>query len=266
MFAGKNNLTSALIDRETFLYLETKIPLSNQNRYRNLRVLCYLLELATGLPSEPKEINIDKLSNFEAVFSKFKANLFYEPEFNYGGLVNDKNTIARIPAYSKYLKHLSKSDLQNFENSLQTYIWAEEIQKLPNPQLHYTLYMTLFLSSINQLAENPSPICASSVFCPDCDANLNFKHSTSHVFEMEKLIRSLITGKDVDGIVRKVKKLYHNLRSNFLHDGLLSGEEREGGFFSDLDKSIPLVEDMANLTVLNRKLLELFLQQRASNA
>ncbi len=266
VFAGKVELTPRLRDRETFLYLETKVLLNDSNGYGNLRILSYLIELATGLFSEPIYLDISELTTFEEVLDKYKAERFHEPGVSYGGMVNDDNPIMKIPLYSKYLNCLVGKDIKKFENALQTYIWAQEIQRLPNPQLHYTLYMTLFLSSIDQLAENPRPVhpaCTSRLVCPDCGETLNMKHSTSHVAEIERLIRSLITGNDVDVIVARVKKLYHQLRSNFLHDGLLSGGERDGGFLAGITSEIELMEDMANLTTLNRKLLELFLQDRA---
>ena len=73
-----------------------------------------------------------------------------------------------------------------------------------------------------------------------------------------------ITGKDIEIHVKKVKKMYHELRSAFLHDGLLRGSEKEGGFIFGVssEKERELVEDMINIEGLNRKLLELFLQKR----
>ena len=128
--------------------------------------------------------------------------------------------------------------------------------------------MSLYLSSINQLANNPSPICDSPLICPDCGENLG-KHKSSHASEMKDLVRRLITGSGADNFVAIIGRLYHNLRSSYLHDGLLSGAEREGGFLGDMANDDPhhiqLVEDMANVEVLNRVLLGLFLQDRAMN-
>lgn len=260
MFAGRIQLTRTLRDRETFLYLEASAPLSEANIYKNLYLLCYLLKLATGLPATPESVDIADLDSFSTVFKKYQADLFFEKHINYGGLINDKNPIMRIPVYTKYLNKLPQKDLQKFENALQTYIWAEEIQHMPNPHLRYTLYMTLFLSSIDQLADNPRPLCSSPLVCPDCKQTLNTKHSTSHAKEIENLIRKLLTGSEVNSTIQKIKKSYNDLRSKFLHDGLLVGGERDGGFFAPAIPGENLVEDMANLTLLNRKLLELFLQ------
>jgi hypothetical protein len=265
IFAGKKELTSTLIDREIFLYLETNVPLSDSNRYKNLRILCYLLELATGLPYEPIEINVAELTSFEKIFDKFKAELFSKPEFRYGGLVSDKNPVMRIPIYSKYLSLLSDLDLIKFENALQTYIWAREIQGLPNPQLHYTLYMTLFLSSIEQLIDSPSACGYKPVpVCGGCGKQFINHHpkDKGNKQAIESFIREMLTGNGVDDAVKRVNRLYGKLRSSFLHSGTLSGAERVGGFMSESGSDMNLIlEDMMNTLVLNRQLLEQFLQR-----
>src|SRR3990167_5838126 len=169
-----------------------------------------------------------------------------------------------------FINKLSVKDHKIFDNALNTYIWAKEITRIPNFHLKYTLFMTLFLSSINQLANKPQAICiangnqTSYLICEKCKEKTGLRHETSHINEIEKLIRELITGKDIEIHVKKVKKMYHELRSAFLHDGLLRGSEKEGGFIFGVssEKERELVEDMINIEGLNRKLLELFLQKR----
>lgn len=263
IFGGKAH-DKMMSDRpETFLYLETGSPLKDFNLYRNRTRLCYLVWLATGLPAEPIKVDIGNLRGFEEVFNKHKTNATYIPNASFGGLVNDPNPISRVVAYSRFMNKLNKKDLNKFENALNTYIWAKEIERLPNPQLRYTLFMTLFLSSIDQLADNPKPKCQSHLICPDCKETINKKHETSHAAEIEKLIRGLLTGQSVDSAVKLVKKLYHGIRSKYIHDGLLVGKEKEGGFLAGVSTEVELVENMANVAVLNRKLLELFLQNRS---
>jgi len=230
--------------------------------YRNLYRISNLLLLTTGLPSDTAPQDIVGLNGFEDVFKKYKAQTFYEKGISYGGIVNELNPVGKLFFFCKLLQKLNADELMRFEKALQTFVWAEDIQRLPNPHLKYTLYMTLLLSSINQLADNPKPICSSFLVCPDCGEKINKKHETSHASEIEKLIRSLITGSNVDTAVKMTKKLYHNLRSNFLHDGLLAGGEWEGGFLGGVKNETKLLEDMANIANLNRMLLLLFVQKR----
>lgn len=261
VFAGDLNNKRPFDRQKTFLYLETSKPLSSSNMYSNLYRISNLLLLTTGLPSDAMEHDISNLSNFEAILKKYKAQTFYEKGINYGGMVNEHNPIGKLAFFCKLLQKLTNDELLRFEKALQTFVWAQEIQRLPNPHLKYTLYMTLLLSSINQLADDLKKL-ASSVECPHCGKKINRKSRTTHTSEIEKLIRGLITGSNVDIAVKMVKKLYHDLRSSFLHDGLLAGGEWEGGFLGGVKNEKELVENMANLTILNRILLLSFVQNR----
>lgn len=248
----------------TCLYLETDKEIVDNNRFENEQRLLNLIWLATGLPVDYQAIKVDDYNNFESIYDDFKCDMFYNPNVNFCGFVADKNPIARVARYSFLTQKLGEEDFKKFDNALNTYIWAQEIQRLPNPHQKYTLYMTLFLSSINQLANRPQSICDAYLACQKCGKQTGMKHETSHIAEIEKLIKELLTGNDLQKVIKKVKSLYHSLRSSFLHDGLLCGYEKEGGFMfgASSEIRIKLVEDMVNVARLNRQLLELFLQKR----
>lgn len=264
VFSGKSPLNEKM-PRCTYVYTETPDAISEEDRYHNQFFLEQLLGLATGLPTSPVlPVPIEQDQSFEALFGNHRSEDHYDEGVNHAGLVRDENTIARMQRYSELLQGLSAKDLLKFQNALQTYAWVRDIEALPNPQLKYTLFMTLYLSAINQLADNPKPKCPSFLVCPDCGESTNMKHQNgSHGEEMEKLMKSLFTGSRVGEGIRLVKTLY-DLRSRYLHQGLLSGQERQGGFMTS-KASTKLLEDMVNISVSVRQILELFLQDRATS-
>jgi hypothetical protein len=271
LFAGNDGTPAAMpaplpARRNTFLYLETNVHINTANRYQNLTFISQMVQLETGLPAEPAELDISSLHTFDEVLTRYGSDEYYSPGVSFGGMVNTPDGITKVAALCQFLANVHEDDANKFKNALQSFTWAKETEQI-NPHLKYTLFMSLHLSSINQLADNPHPVCPSHLVCQDCGKTLNIKHSTSHSGEMEGLIRRLLTGSSVNTHVRLVKKLYGNLRSDYLHDGLLSGSEREGGFLADTPadnpRHIQLVEDMANVEGLNRILLGLFLQDKA---
>jgi len=264
MFAGKSTIHPQL-PRCTYLFLETNEAIKDSNRYQNLIFLEQLLHLATYMPADSRPVDIKQKDSFEALFEAHRSDEYYDKDTRYVTRIRDENTINRLRTYCDFLQELDSKDLLRFQNALQTYTWAREIEDLPNPHLKYTLFMTLYLSAINQLADNPRPKCPSHLVCPDCSESVNMKHQDgSHAEEMEKLLRRLFTGKNLDQGIKRMKRLYNNLRSDYLHDGLLSGEERRGGFLSDDGKQrTEILEDMFNTAMLVRQLLELFIQEKA---
>jgi len=71
-----------------------------------------------------------------------------------------------------------------------------------------------------------------------------------------------LTGKEIDVAAEMIKRLYSDLRSHFLHSGLLSGKEKNGGFLTEMGDSTKIIEDMVNVLIMNRRLLEQFLVKR----
>lgn len=260
IFAGKDD-TGVRELGVVYVYLELSKELGEQNTFANLQRLLNLIYLETGLPTRFVSVPLDKMKDIESVLKHFGSPSFYDPKRSYSGTAPESNHIFRVQACVGLLNKLKEKDFEKFDNALNTFVWASELMEIPNPHLKYTLYMTLFLSSINQLANNPV-FCSGHPTCPVC------KKEISHQTKGEKqaivdLINELLTGKNLDQAVKMVKRLYSDLRSAYLHSGFLSGKEKAGGFLANgMSDTAPLMEDMMNTLLINRKLLEQFLLKR----
>jgi hypothetical protein len=259
IFAGKND--ASLRDLGVvYIYLGLSKKLNAQNTFANLQRLLNLIYLETGLPTRYSVIQLNKTKDIKDVLKYFGSPKHNDPK-SYSGTAIKNNHIFRVKTCVELIWGLTKKDFEKFDNALNTFVWASELMEIPNPHLKYTLYMTLFLSSINQLANNPV-FCKGRPFCSVC------RKRVSHQLKSERqaivdLINELLTGKNLDQATEMVKRLYSKLRSAFLHSGFLSGKEKEGGFLaSGMTDTAPLMEDMMNTLIINRKLLEQFLVKK----
>jgi hypothetical protein len=260
VFAGKGSVGVRELG-VVYIYLELSKELDEQNRFKNLQRLLNLIYLETGLPVQPVPIKMDNMKTAGSVLEHFGSSNFYDPEGSYSPTAPEGNHIYKVQALVGLWNRLEEDDFERLDNSLNTFVWASELMELPNPHLKYTLYMTLFLSSINQLASAPV-FCSGHPFCKEC------KKEISHQVRGEKqaifdLVDELLTGGNLDQAKRTLKRLYGDLRSAFLHCGFLSGKEKSGGFLANgVADTAPLVEDMMNTLLINRRLLEQFLLKR----
>lgn len=224
-------------------------------RLKNLICLSY-----TTMPQEQRWE--DTSSNVDEIVRDNLAEHFYNPEIRYGSQL-DWDLPLRVAAYTQLFSRLEPAKQKRFWQALQTFCYARQIAHLPNPQYRYTLYMSLHLASIDQLADNPKNLHNDpnvKLTCPVC-GELNFTHNTSHVDEIEKLIRSFIDADHAEVWVTLMRKLYHPVRSNFVHDGSFAGLEEIGGFIALWEDNVTLGENDINLMILNRMLLEKYLQE-----
>lgn len=240
-----------------YIFLKLRRELKDNNKYCNLQRLLNLIYLETGLPTNPIPVSIDKNESVRKVLSRFSAKNFYYPDRSYSGTATEPNHIKRVGFLISLLNKLKEKDFERFDNALNTYVWALELMELPNLHLRYTLYMTLFLSSINQLANDPS-YCENHPICSMCGKEL-YHQTIGEVQSIENLMRELLTGDHLDEGIQKVKKLYGDLRSSFLHSGKLSGKEKEGGFLFDIKGESGLLVDEMQILLVCRQLLEQFL-------
>src|SRR5690606_1571585 len=138
---------------------------------------------------------------------------------------------------------------------------AEEISGGVNPHTKATVSAALYLSAIDQLADNPE-LCSHKIdTCPDCGKRDVRHQKTSHPFEIEKLMRELFTGKNLEQGVKLIKTSYNRVRSPFLHEGRLAGGENEGGWISDDPAHLQFEEDRVNFMNTCRHLLQLYMQK-----
>lgn len=258
IFSGKSDKTEE--SGTTYIYIELSKELNAKNNYANFQRLLNLIYMETGLPTHFISVPIDESKTFKEVLSKFASKNYYYPSRSYSGTAPQPDHIARVKTCVNLMSGLDKDHFDRFDNALNTYVWALELMELPNPHLKYTLYMTLFLSSINQLASDPT-FCSGHPNCPVCGREV------SHQLKGERqaivdLINELLTGKEIDVAAEMIKRLYSDLRSHFLHSGLLSGKEKNGGFLTEMGDSTKIIEDMVNVLIMNRRLLEQFLVKR----
>jgi len=251
-----------------YVYLELLAELADKNTFANLQRLLNLIYLETGLPIRYIPLPVDKADDFDNLLSKFSSNDFSYPGVSYSGTAPQHNHISRVKACADLIVGLNKKNFSKFDNALNTYIWALELMELPNPHLKHTLYMTLFLSSIEQLIDDPAT-CKHKPFpvCEGCGKEFADHHpkGKGRARATETFIREMLTGSGVDDAVERVGRLYGELRSSFLHSGTLSGKEKIGGFLSDkVGDTTLIMEDMMNTLILNRQLLEQFLVKRRS--
>ncbi len=243
------------------LYLETNEAINENNYFKNVQRLLNLIWLATGLPIEYFTEEMEEYDSFESIYNDYRCGTFYNPNIVHG-LVIDRNPIAKVASYSLLIQKLKVETFEKFDSALNTYSWAQEIEILPNPHLKYTLYMTLYLSSIEQLVGNTQKQSKTSGVCEKCREKIQGTNKTSLRKKREELIKELLSGQDIESIIKWNRRLYDKLRSGFLHQGELHGYEKEGGFMFGKSSRNKLLEDMVNLKMLNRKLLELFLWKR----
>ncbi|KKQ95552.1 MAG: hypothetical protein UV74_C0001G0055 [Candidatus Woesebacteria bacterium GW2011_GWB1_43_14] len=259
IFAGKNDASLRGLG-VVYIYLELSKELNAQNTFANLQRLLNLIYLETGLPTRYSAVRLNKAKEIKDVL-KYFGSLKHNDSKSYSGTAPENNHIFRVKGCVELMWGLTKKDFEKFDNALNTFVWASELMEIPNPHLKYTLYMTLFLSSINQLANNPV-FCKGHPFCSVCKKRVNHQTKSERQAIVD-LIKELLTGKNLDQATKMVKRLYSKLRSAFLHSGFLSGKEKEGGFLANgITDTAPLMEDMMNTLVINRKLLEQFLVKR----
>ncbi len=251
-----------------YVYLELSKELNDSNRFINLQRLLNLVYMETGLPTYILPVQIDKNDSIKDLLAKYASMSFCSPRISYSGTAPKHNHIARVKACTDLMIGLSNGNFRRFDNAINTYVWALELMELPNPHLKYTLYMTLFLSSIEQLIDDPSTCKHKPIpQCEGCGKKFAGHHpeGKGRSKATEAFIREMLTGNGVNDAVVRVDRLYQKLRSSFLHNGTLSGREKVGGFLSDkVDDNRLIVEDMMNTLILNRQLLEQFLVRRQS--
>ena len=242
-----------------YIYLELRDELTPRNVFYNLQRILNLIYLETGSSTYYREIPLNGLSNFDEIYTTFGASKYFDGATSYHGITPEPNHILRVQQLITLINKVNENEFMKFDNSLNTYVWALELRELPNPHLKFTLYMTLLLSSIEQLSSSPSN-CDFHDPCPKCQRELSHHvKGQGQRQALENLIRHLLTGAGVEDGVKRVSLLYGKLRSSFLHSGNLYGGEKDGGFLEGVENDTELLEDELNIILLVRKLLEQFL-------
>jgi hypothetical protein len=247
-----------------YLYLETAKRLTMNNLYRCLELYQYFLCLISGCPTfYGQTVGLSDADALDSVLEKYQAQKseYDKPNIQHVGMVREYNVIEGLPVIIHLFNNLPDDNRSRAEKALQTFATTEEISHMPNPNKKATLTTALYLSAIDQLADNPK-LCEHEIaVCPKCGKKDVRHQQTSHPDEIEKIMRELFTGKHLNDGVKLIKKSYHRVRSSFLHDGLLVGGENEGGWVSDEPKNLQFLEDSVNCMNTCRALLQLYIQK-----
>lgn len=248
-----------------YLYLESKSEIKEDRIYRNLRLYENLINLCTGkllVVGTPVEVN--KKHSLEEIVQEFGApvEIYSQPGVQTAGLVRDYEAFHLLQASVHWFNRMDDQNMKRAEQALQTFVVAEEIGTLINPHTKGTVRASLYLSAINQLADDPIECTEHRIDHCDVCGKDNIRHqSVGHVGQIEKLLRDNFTGDNVEFGVKFIKKSYHRVRSPFLHDGKLSGNERDSQWSSPT--ALQFEEDLANYAGTARRLIQLFMQNSA---
>jgi len=277
IFAGKNirpfvKVEGVFAYAISYLYLETDKKPDVANVYKNVHLYERLLCLVSGKPAGAGNLNsidVSKHLDFESITKEYLAE---EKEYNMPGVqhhgsVKEYNATPLFVTIVRLVNRMKPQHKERAERALATFIIAEEIGMTVNPQTKGTVRASLYLSAINQLADSPQ-LCHYSVIneCAECHKK-NIQHQkTSHPVEIEKLMRELFTGSNLENGIKLIKENYNKVRSPFLHEGKLSGGENEGGWIADDPANQQFFEDLINFESSCRQLIELYIQKRATES
>lgn len=248
-----------------YLYLESSTEIKEENLYRNLRLYENLMCLSTGKsPMIGYRLGIDNEKSLDEIIEEHgvNENIYNQSSVQTAGLVKDYEAFRLLQASVYWFNKMDNKCCERVERAIQTFVVAEEIGTLVNPHTKGTVRASLYLSAINQLADDPIECTAHRVdHCYACGKD-NIRHqSVGHVGQIEKLLRDNFTGDNLEHGVKFIKSSYHRVRSPFLHEGKLSGNEKVGGWSSPI--SIQFEEDLVNYMNTCRRLIQLFMQNNS---
>lgn len=268
VFAGKpvGRLAPMMNDAICYMYLESKAAIGSKNVYKNLRIYENLLCLNTGKPAGPgNSIDVSEHPDIDAVLKEYGAEdeNYNKPDIQHHGMVKEYNAVQMFPYSTHLMNKMRDEDREKAERALQTFIIAEEIGQTVNPHTKATVRATLYLSAINQLAENTEDCPHKIDACPECGKPV-IHQKVGHAKRIEELMRELLTGKNLEHGVKLIKDGYYSVRSPFLHEGTLSGGENEGGWIADNPDNLQFEENLVNYMNTCRHLIQLYMQARAN--
>ncbi len=248
-----------------YLYLESSAEIKEENLYRNLRLYENLMCLSTGKsPMIGHRVEIDDGKSLDKIIEEYSVSeeIYNQSGIQTAGLVKDYEAFHLLQASVHWFNKMNDEGRERAERALQTFVVAEEIGTLVNSHTKGTVRASLYLSAINQLADDPIECTAHHIaHCDTCGKNNICHQSVGHVGQIEKLLRDNFTGDNLEFGVKFIKKSYHRVRSPFLHDGKLSGNEKGGGWSSPT--SLQFEEDLVNYMNTCRRLIQLFMQNNA---
>lgn len=248
-----------------YLYLESSVEIKEENLYRNLRLYENLMCLSTGKsPVIGHSIDVNDKESLDEIIREYGVDEddYNQSDIQTAGLVKDYEAFHLLQASVYWFNRMKDDGRERAERALQTFVVAEEIGSLVNPHTKGTVRASLYLSAINQLADDPVECTAHHIdHCYTCGKD-NIRHqSVGHVGQIEKLLRDNFTGDNLEFGVKFIKSSYHRVRSPFLHDGKLSGNEKNESWSSPT--ALQFEEDLVNYMNTCRRLIQLYMQNDA---
>lgn len=277
VFAGKNMLERRGMPTqgkgseqgEVYIYLETTQEITAKTRYKDLIVLTQIVSLTEQLLVQPEAIDISDCKDFKEVLSRHGSEHHSDPDMRFNPMGELHNSFEYLPHFTPAINNLDEDDLSKFLNGLYTFGLAKELERYPNPHLKHTLQVTLYVSVINQLANNVSPKCGGKLncVCDECGEKVTLDHrGSSEMGEIRNLLDELF-GEDNSEIKKLVINAYRKTRSGFLHSGRLAGMEMDGGTFEfDLEESREPIETLVNLQMLASRAIRNYVFVRTREA
>lgn len=248
-----------------YLYLESNAEIKEDNLYRNLRLYENLICLSTGKrPMIGHRVDINGSKSLDEIIKAHgvSEDVYNQSGIQTAGLVKDYEAFHLLQASVYWFNRMNDKGRERAERALQTFVVAEEIGTLVNPHTKGTVRASLYLSAINQLADDPVDCERHNIrVCRACGKKAIKHQSVGHAGQIEKLLRDNFTGDNLELGVKLIKKSYHRVRSPFLHDGKLAGNEKNSSWSSPT--ALQFEEDLANYVNTCRRLIQLFMQNNA---
>lgn len=255
---------------DVYIYIETTKPIDGKTYYREVMVLAQIIALTEQILVLPEKIEI-AVKSFDEVLQEYGSNQYSNPDVRFNGMGELHNSFEYLPSFFSLINKLNDVDLDKFLNGLYTFGLAKELERYPNPHLKHTLQITLYVSVLNQLANNVTTKCGGELRCKcsKCKTELVLEHrGSSETVEIRNLLNELFA--DAKPAVKLqyqnyVMDAYGKVRSGFLHSGKLSGMEMDGGTFEyELEQIREPVESLVNLQMIASRALRQLVIKRSN--
>ena len=244
---------------EVYIYLETAEEITAKTRYKDLIVLTQIVSLTEQLLVQPEAIDISDCKDFKDVLSRHGSEHHSDPNVRFNPMGELHNSFEYLPHFTPAINNLDEDDLSKFLNGLYTFGLAKELERYPNPHLKHTLQVTLYVSVINQLADDVECTCGGQLVCKKCGVDVNMHHKdSSEAAQIRSLLNELL-GSDNSESKKIVMDAYGKVRSGFLHSGRLAGMEMDGGTLEfELEQIREPMESLVNLQMIASRALRQF--------
>lgn len=249
----------------SYLYFESSEEITARNYGRKLKTFFDLLGLIFDVEIyKPRKVEINTNDSFENIYNIHGLLVApYDTETFYNGQIGEAppgigKSFEDFNVYARSFNGLCSDKREWLRGALFAYTKGVELGNRENPHEWYSIQMTIFLQVIDALAPNQEKVCDYHADkCPTCFKDVNWSHLTTVGYGQEKIMSEV----DPSGKMTKFIKEMYKKRSKFVHQLELSGNELDGGYFSDWGSisSISLLTNLKDVQYLVRNLLLRFI-------